>query len=95
MTQMRWLKVSGLAAGPAILLALNVPALGQNMTINAFVDLNGKKIPTICLISKAPPKDLCGPILQGISVAQFQSLREAVEQQLEQQSRTLLQQQNR
>jgi hypothetical protein len=90
------MKVFGLVAGPAMLLVfLDAPALAQTVTIDAFIDADGKKIPSICLISNAPPKDLCGPILQGFSAAQFQILRGIVEQQIEQKSRILLQQQNR
>ena len=75
----------------SILGSLGAPARAQSVTIDAFVHLNGRDIPAICLIARVPPKDLCGEILQGVTAAQLQSAREGLERKIEQQSRPLLQ----
>jgi hypothetical protein len=66
-----------------LLISLNTPAAAQTVTIDAFVDHKGEKIPSICLISSAPPKDLCGHVLQGFTRAELQSLRATTRRQME------------
>jgi hypothetical protein len=88
---LRRFKFSGFAAGPvALLVSLNMPAVAQTVTIDAFVLHKGEKIPTICLISNAPPKDLCGPVFLRFKGAELQSLRGATQRQVQQQFRALI-----
>jgi hypothetical protein len=93
MTVSRWMTMFGLVVGPALLLSpFSTPVSAQSLTIDAFVHLDGKEIPAICLIARVPPKDLCGDILQGVTAAQLESARKEYELKIEQQSRPLIRQ---
>jgi len=86
-------KFARLGTGTTILFfSLNVHAFAQTVTIEAFVDHKGMKIPTVCLISHAPPKDLCGQILLSIKPTDIKSLRTAADLQVKQKFQMLLQQ---
>lgn len=90
---MRGIKVFGPVVGVGLMIgSMNTSARAQSLTIDALINVDGKKIPAICLIAHVPPKDLCGPILQSVSAAQLQSAREALERKIEQDSRALFQQ---
>jgi hypothetical protein len=86
MMTLRRFKFSGFAAGPAALLvSLNMPAVAQTVTIDAFVLHKGEKIPAICFIAYAPPKDICGDIYLRFKGPELRSLRGAGRQQVLQQ----------